>query len=82
MWNYRLCAEQHKNGVEISIREVYYDNDGKPNGYSATAESMRFEPEEGKTVIQLYEEYIKMLRAAKFKSVLWLGDKWPQRYTE
>lgn len=82
MWNYRLCAEQHKSGVEISIREVYYDNEGKPNAYSATAESMRFEPEDGKTIIQLYEEYIKMLQAAKFKSILWIGDKWPQKYEE
>lgn len=33
-WNYRILA--HKNGDEIyfQIHEVYYDKDGKPNGYT------------------------------------------------
>ena len=80
MWNYRLCAEQHKSGIEISIREVYYDSEGNPNAYSAVAETIRFEPEEDSTIIQLFEEYIKMYSAAKFKPILWIGDKWPQKY--
>ena len=39
-WNHRVLA--HKDGDEmyLQIHEVYYDKDGKPNGYTANGVSV------------------------------------------
>ena len=34
-WNYRLLAKEYKGDVYYQIHEVYYDDNGKPNGYTA-----------------------------------------------
>lgn len=33
-WDYRLLARKYGNNTYLEIHEVYYDEDGKPNGYN------------------------------------------------
>jgi hypothetical protein len=34
-WNYRICREMIDGDFFFSLREVYYDEDGNPNGWTA-----------------------------------------------
>lgn len=34
-WNHRILARKHKGEVYYQIHEVYYDDNGKPNSYTA-----------------------------------------------
>lgn len=33
-WNYRILAHEHNEDVYFIIHEVYYDENGIPNGYT------------------------------------------------
>mgnify|MGYP001030655988 FL=1 len=46
-WNHRILA--HKDGDEMyfQIHEVYYDKDGKPDGYTANGVSVGAESLDG-----------------------------------
>lgn len=75
-WNYRVLAFVHKDEVALQICEVYYDTDGKPNGYA-----------DGKTVIST--EGIKGLKwvlsrhkEAISKPILYGGERFPEEYIE
>lgn len=34
-WNYRICRETIDGDFLFSLREVYYDDEGNPNGWTA-----------------------------------------------
>lgn len=34
-WNYRICRETIDGDFFFTLREVYYDDDGDPNGWTA-----------------------------------------------
>jgi hypothetical protein len=34
-WNYRICRETRDGEFFFTLREVYYDAEGKPNGWTA-----------------------------------------------
>lgn len=34
-WNHRVLAHESKGEVYYQVHEVYYDDNGKPNGYTA-----------------------------------------------
>lgn len=36
-WNHRVLAHTDKDEIYYQIHEVYYDQDGKPDGYTADA---------------------------------------------
>ena len=72
-WNHRILA--HKDGDEMyfQIHEVYYDKDGKPDGYTANGVSVGAESLDGiKWVLD------KMKECAN-KPVL-LADDFPNEY--
>lgn len=56
-WNYRVCRDQgQRQGdyVSYSIREVYYDDDGKVLGWTATPATLLGDtPEEIKADLEL-----------------------------
>lgn len=79
-WNFRVLAftEKHLDGEEelyFEIHSVYYDKDGKPNGFG----------EPGSTVysdcIKGIKWTLKVMKEAAKKPVLW-GDKgkFPKKY--
>lgn len=54
-WNYRLVRD--KNGV-ISIHEVYYDDNGNPEGMTKpiTIQAFEDEGEDEKTILDILEK--------------------------
>tara|TARA_R110001632_G_scaffold51400_1_gene128130 strand:+ start:8251 stop:8493 length:243 start_codon:yes stop_codon:yes gene_type:complete len=72
-WNHRILA--HKDGDEMyfQIHEVYYDKDGKPDGYTANAVSVGAESLDGiKWVLDKMKECVN-------KPIL-LADDFPNEY--
>jgi len=33
-WNHRVLAQREGDGIYFQIHEVYYDNEGKPDGFT------------------------------------------------
>ncbi len=75
-WNYRILAFEHPTReTTFSICEVYYDKDGKPDGY-ADSSAKDFESKEDiKKEIIYYQEALE-------KPILYAGEKFPQLYNE
>ena len=72
-WNHRILA--HKDGDEMyfQIHEVYYDKDGKPDGYTANAVSVGAESLDGiKWVLDKMKECVN-------KPIL-LADDFPNEH--
>ena len=46
-WNHRILAHKDENEIILQIHEVYYDKEGKPNGYNANGASVGAETLEG-----------------------------------
>ena len=72
-WNHRILA--HKDGDEIyfQIHEVYYDKDGKPDGYTTNGVSVGAESLDGiKWVLDKMKECVN-------KPIL-LADDFPSEY--
>lgn len=64
-WNHRVVKETSKNGIDYySIREVYYDANGVPNGYT---EEMMYPY--GETVSELEQE-VDLFKDAFSKPIL------------
>lgn len=79
-WNYRILATEYKhmNGkseIELAIHEVYYDDYGIPNGYTAE------KTVSGESVKSLRWSLNKMKDALK-KPILWSGERFPEPYIE
>jgi hypothetical protein len=83
-WNYRivkfrhtdrhakLCGEEHFYG----LHEVYYDEDGNPNGY--TEHAVRFECGEDEGPEGIIKSLERALESAKALEVLDANRKWPK----
>ena len=46
-WNHRVLEHKHRDNVYYKIHEVYYDEEGNPNGYTANAVKMDSDSIEG-----------------------------------
>lgn len=46
-WNHRILAHKDGDGMYFQIHEVYYDKDGKPDGYTANGVSVGAESLDG-----------------------------------
>lgn len=52
-WNYRIMKRTYENGEEeFGLYEVYYDENGQPNGWSADARPITAESLEGLKWVQ------------------------------
>lgn len=75
-WNYRILAFGYPEDITFSICEVYYDNNGKPDGYAPDSYTKGFESvDDIKKEILYYQEALE-------KPILYGGDKFPQEYKE
>ena len=75
-WNYRVLATKHDNEVYLQVHEVFYTDDGVPNGYTENPVSIGSESVKGiKWQINKIKECLK-------KPILWAGDKFPLEYKE
>ena len=74
MWNYRVLAHQDKEEIFMKIHEVYYDESGKPNGYTENAVSAS-----GETTDEILSVLNRMKECCK-RPVLWAGEKFPLEF--
>lgn len=84
-WNYRLCAEDFRDDILFSLREVYYDDNGIPTSYSAQPMDSFYLSENeylSGTPQQDFLEYIELIKQAAEKPILWIGDRWGEEYKE
>lgn len=72
-WNHRILA--HKDGDEMyfQIHEVYYDKDGKPEGYTANSVSVGSESLDG------IKWVLDKMKECTSKPIL-LADDFPNEY--
>lgn len=85
-WNYRMCAERHKQSIVFTVREVYYDIEGQPEAYSADGRVSAFESEfinrmgPEYNLASEFAEWQSMISKVIEKPILWIGDRWPEEY--
>ena len=70
-WNHRILAHKHKDEVYLQIHEVYYDENGKPYGYTENPISIGSE-----TIKGITWQLNRMIECRK-KPILWAGDDFP-----
>ena len=73
-WNHRVLAHKYQEEVFFKIHEVFYDENGIPNGYSAEAETIH-----GENIKEIRWTLNKMKECLK-KPILWAGDDFPKEY--
>jgi hypothetical protein len=71
-FNLRVLATEHNNELYYSVRDVYYNSDGLPNGYSGNPITVSAESLDG--LEWLCEKITECLE----KPVLWEDDRFPQ----
>lgn len=71
-WNHRILAHEHNGEVYLQIHEVYYNEEGKPNGYTENPISVGSE-----TVKGITWTLNKMLEC-RTKPILLAGEKFPK----
>jgi hypothetical protein len=70
-WDYRILAYKQGEEILLQIHEVYYNEDGIPNGYTESPVSVGSE-----TIKGITWTLNKMLEC-RTKPILWAGDKFP-----
>lgn len=75
-WNHRILAHEDNNDIFLQVHEVYYDNDGKPEGYTEKAVGVS-----GDSLKSITWTLNKMKECRK-KPILWAGDKFPSEYND
>lgn len=86
-WNYRVMAipdpkEGWEGEINLTINDVFYDDDGNPNGYGQLMEPPQYRGGEvpgGATIEEIRLELQLMINALD-KPILCAGDRWPQEY--
>lgn len=73
-WNCRVLVRKYHNSIYFSVHEVYYNEQGVADSY--TAEPTRI----GGETIEDVKEYLLKINTAIEKPILWAGDKFPQEY--
>ena len=71
-WNHRVLAMEIECELYYGIYEVYYDENGKPNGYSEKPVTVA-----GDTIDNL-KCTLKRMHQAFRKPVLYEGERFPQ----
>lgn len=73
-WNHRILAHEHKGEVYFEIHEVFYNNNGEPDGYTEKGVSVGGEDLESITWT------LEKMFECRDKPILWAGDKFPKEY--
>jgi hypothetical protein len=78
-FNYRVLALRPPDGypdtgICLQLCYVYYDDDGKPNGYADTPLNVC-----GDSIEDIHW-MLDHMREALLKPILWYGDRFPEEY--
>jgi len=71
-WNHRVLSHEHNGEVYLQIHDVYYNENGTPDGYTENPISVGSETIKGITYT-----LNKMLKR-RTKHILWAGTKFPK----
>ncbi len=76
-WNHRILVDIDKNNERyFQVHEVYYNNDGKPDGYSENPITISSETIDGlKWTLDRINECFE-------KPILWAGVRFPNEYKD
>jgi hypothetical protein len=74
-WNYRVLAHQDGDGTYFQIHEVYYDEQGNPNGYTERGTTM------GSETLESLRSELERMRECLSKPVLSYSD-FPNEFKE
>lgn len=74
-WNYRILAHREDTEIYFEIHEVYYDANGKPEGYAEGGINVS-----GENIKAILLE-LDSIRACSNLPVLWGGDRFPEEYS-
>jgi len=87
-WNYRVMAVQANpvkgwEEIYLTINDVYYDKEGRPNGYGELGEPPLYRHGEtpGGDTLEELRGVLQNMTKALDKPILYGGDRWPQIYT-
>lgn len=75
-WNHRILAHKYDDEILFQIHEVYYDDEGKPRGYTENGIPVMSESIKGITWT------LNKMLACRKKPILWAGDNFPNEYKE
>jgi len=73
-WNHRLLAHIHDEEVYLQVHEVYYNDDGIPNGYSENPVTI------GSEEIKGIKWVLTNVRKCLDKPILYAGSNFPAEY--
>ena len=73
-WNHRVLAHEYKDEVVFQIHEVYYNEEGKPNG--STKDGVIVVGESKKDIAWTLNKMKECLK----DPILWAGDRFPEEY--
>jgi len=73
-WNHRILAHKYKDEIFLEIHEVYYDSDGKPNGYTEKPISV------GGENLKAITWVLNKMKECRKKPILWAGEDFPSEY--
>lgn len=74
-WNYRILAQEQENGeIYFQIHEVYYNENGIPDGYTANGVTVGTDSVKGINWI------LNRMKEATKKPILWEGKRFPEEY--
>ena len=71
-WNHRILATEHKGEIFLNIHEVYYNDKGVPDSYTANPVSVS-----GETLEDL-KWVLEKMKDCLSKPILWGDEKFPQ----
>lgn len=72
-WNYRVLAFKEEDETFFQVRDVYYDDEGKPNGYSSVSSNISSDTVEG------LKQNLKRIEECFEKPTL-SGDNFPEEW--
>lgn len=70
-WNHRILAHEYSGDIYLQIHEVYYNEQGIPNGYTEKPVTVGSETTNGITWT------LNRMLECRNKPILWAGDKFP-----
>ena len=74
-WNHRILAHEQHGEVYFQIHEVYYNEDGVPNGYTKNPIHV------GGESLKAITWTLNKMKESRSKPILFAGDKFPQIYS-
>ena len=75
-WNHRVLVQKEGDDLCFTIHEVYYDDDGRPDGYTERGIEVSAE------TIEALRQELKHMEECLQKPMLWGDEKFPEEWKQ